>query len=342
MKTFAVILLTGLCLLLAGCTGNGLGSRGIVKAVYVEQSDSDFEVRVLALKAEPSADTGQATEQASCLSGSGETLYNALLNAEQSENSRLFYGQNELVFIGPGLLEKDVYDACRFLASNADGRPNMAVYGIDTAPSEFETLCAAGTDFLTGMEQLKERGLFQSYLYQFGTPGKSGIIPCVSGRGDTVTFSHLTLYQSGRPETIWKGASAQLAGLLAGQADALDLTLEQPAVSFQVRSPKLSFETEQTADGLRLIVRFNGNIQRLVTPAGAPLPGKDRRLEEEIDRRVQQLLEGLVQDTLNSGNDVFLLGSRLANLDEAGYRSMLEEGQVTSSIVELRCLLRMV
>ena len=82
-------------------------------------------------------------------------------------------------------------------------------------------------------------------------------------------------------------------------------------MSFQVRSPKLRFEPAFSEEGMELSVRFSGDIQRLVSPEGAALPGQDRQLEQSIDEEVKSLLEELVADTLGRRNDVFLLRSRL-------------------------------
>lgn len=340
MRFWRMGLVLAMAALLAGCTSGGLGDRVAVKAVYVEK-EADYEARILVLEAAPSADTGQASEQARCLAGSGTTVYEALQAAEQSESKRLFYGQNELLFIGPRLMEDGVFDACRYLASDTSGRPNMAVYGLDADPDTFEQLQQEGTEFLNGVEQLEKRGLFKTYLYQFESD--SGIIPGLSVQENTAAFDKLTLYGAGRPTAVWRGAKAQLARLLAGQADEMELTLEPLSVSFQVRSPKLRFEPVLTREGMELDVRFSGTIQRLVSPRGAALPGQDRQLEEAIDREVHSLLNELVDDTLRKGNDVFLLGSRLANLDERTCAAMQADGRLSQAgVVQFDCLLRMV
>lgn len=328
--------------LLAGCTGSGMGDRVSVKAIYVEK-EQQYEARLLLLEATPSADTGQVSEQARCLSGSGKTVYEAILDAEQSENRRLFYGQSELLFIGPKLMEDGVFDACRYLASNTSGRPNMSVYGLNVSPASFEKLLEKGTDFLSSVQQLEKRGLFRTFLYQFGAQSDSGIIPGLSVKERSASFEKLTLYKDGRPDAAWTGAKAQLARLLAGQADTMEFTLESLSVSFQVRSPKLRFEPYYAENGMELSIRFSGDIQRLVSPAGAALPGQDRRLEQAIDQEVKTLLKELVADTLGRRNDVFLLRSRFANLDEALCRKMEEDGRLfRPGAVNFYCLLRMV
>lgn len=328
--------------LLTGCSGRGLSDRVPVKAIYVEK-EARFEARLLVLDAAPNADTGQVSEQARCLSGSGNTVYEAMLNAEQSESRRLFYGQSELLFIGPGLMEEGVFDACRYLASNTSGRPNMAVYGLDTDPAGFERLQEKGTDFLRSVQKLEKRGIFKTYLYQFGADSDCGIIPGLSVKEGSASFEKLTLYKDGTPDAVWKGAKAQLARLLAGQADALELTLEPLSVSFQLRSPKLRFQPSYSEQGMELAVNFSGAIHRLVSPQGAALPGKDKGLEQAIDKEVQALLEELVADTMGRGNDVFLLSSRLANLDGGLCRAMESDGRLARpGTVKFHCLLRMV
>lgn len=114
-------------------------------------------------------------------------------------------------------------------------------------------------------------------------------------------------------------------------------------MSFQVRSPKLRFEPAFAEGGMELSVHFSGDIQRLVSPEGAALPGQDRQLEQAIDEEVKSLLEELVADTLGRRNDVFLLRSRFANLDEALCRAMEEDGRMARpGAVNFYCLLRMV
>ena len=193
------------------------------------------------------------------------------------------------------------------------------------------------------MQQLEKRGLYRTFLYQFSWQSDSGVIPGLSVQEGSVAFEKLTLFREGRPDAVWKGAKAQLARLLAGQADMLELTLDSLSASFQVRSPKLRFEPAFSEEGMELSVRFSGDIQRLVSPEGAALPGQDRQLEQAIDEEVKSLLEELVADTLGRRNDVFLLRSRFANLDEALCRAMEEDGRMARpSAVNFYCLLRMV
>lgn len=341
---WALTALPLLVLLLTGCTGAGIGDKVAVKALYLEY-DRQFEARLLVLESAPSADAGQASEEARCLAGSGDTVYEALKNAEAQENRRLFYGQNELLFLGPELARQGAFEACRFLASYSNGRPNIAVYLLDAggaggSVAALEQLWQDGVGFLSGVEQLESRGVYKTYLYQFGAQGGGGVIAALAAEQDTVTFSGLALYEQGLPVAFWQGAKAQLARLLAGQTDTLELALDEPQVRFELRSPRLTFEPGFSGGGMELTVGLTGNIQRLVSPSGAAHPGQDRQLEQTIDRQVCRLLEELAAETIGRKNDVFLLGSYLANLREEAARSALEAGG--EELVRFDCLLRMV
>ena len=122
----AVILLFLAAVCFTGCSRSGIGDKVIVKAIYLEYS-GEYTATLLALRSAPSADTGEVTEQASYLSGQGATLGQALAAAEEKENRQVFYGQNGLLLLGPELCRAGAFEACRYLAKETSGRPNMAV-----------------------------------------------------------------------------------------------------------------------------------------------------------------------------------------------------------------------
>ena len=336
----AALLAAGLC----GCgeAMRGIGEQLAVRAVYLEKEDG-FEARILALEPVPSADAGEAGAVCLCLAGQGDTVYEAIQTAEAGDPRPLFYGQNELVFIGPNLRAEGLFDACRFLARTATGRPNMAVFGLELDPAGFSALQDNGLDFLDSVRQLEQRGVYKTWLYRFEAPGENGILPVLSAREGQAAFECLVLYSGGEPAAGWRGAKAQLARLLAGQAGALDLTLEPLQVSFSLRSPKLRFEVRRAGGSLALDARLTGTIQQLVGPEGAALPGQDREQEGAIDRAVEQLLRELAAETLGQGCDVFRLGAYFANYDEATAKRMAGGGAIAEpEAVSFACLLRMV
>ena len=115
-------------------------------------------------------------------------------------------------------MSEGVFDACRYLASNTSGRPNMAVYGLDAGPAAFEKLQEKGAGFLASVQQLEKRGLFRTFLYQFSVQSGSGVIPGLSVQEGNAVFEKLTLYREGKPDARLEGCRGT-AGPAAGGPD---------------------------------------------------------------------------------------------------------------------------
>lgn len=340
------LLLPALCLaagLLTGCSRSGIGDKVIVKAIYLEQSGG-YTATLLTLRSAPSADTGEVTEQAHYLTGQGETLGQALTAAEGKENRQVFYGQNELLLVGPKLARQGVFEACHYLAREASGRPNMAVYGVDLAPEEFEALEEKGQDALESIEQLEKKGYYKTYLYELGAGEETGVLPTLSLAQAKADPTGLAVYADGKQALTLRQADVELAALLDGQRRELELELELPGgtVRFQVRSPRLYYEPQDKAGQPVLTLRATGQIQKLVTPEGAAAPGPNKELEAQINAALCERLTRLVESTYGQANDVFSLAAWLRNRDEAACRALQATGELWQGRVRPLCQMHLV
>lgn len=339
----AVILLFLAAVCFTGCSRSGIGDKVIVKAIYLEYS-GEYTATLLALRSAPSADTGEVTEQASYLSGQGATLGQALAAAEEKENRQVFYGQNELLLLGPELCRAGAFEACRYLAKETSGRPNMAVYGVDLAPQEFLELDQKGKDALESINQLEKKGYYKTYLYEFGAGDGQGVLPGIRLAGAKAEPLGAAVYSGGEPALVLKGSDLELAALLSGQQRELEmeLELEGQAVRFQVRSPRLFYESAGRGEGLQMTLDMTGHIQKIVTPQGAAAPGPDRELEQTINAALAQRLLDIIESTYGQGNDVFRLASWLYNQDEAACRTQQAAGTLWQGKVRPECRLHLV
>lgn len=339
----AVILLFLAAVCFTGCSRSGIGDKVIVKAIYLEYS-GEYTATLLALRSAPSADTGEVTEQASYLSGQGATLGQALAAAEEKENRQVFYGQNELLLLGPELCRAGAFDACRYLAKETSGRPNMAVYGVDLEPQEFLELDQKGKDALESINQLEKKGYYKTYLYEFGAGDGQGVLPGIRLAGAKAEPLGAAVYSGGEPALVLKGSDLELAALLSGQQRELEmeLELEGQAVRFQVRSPRLFYESAGRGEGLQMTLHMTGHIQKIVTPQGAAAPGPDRELEQTINAALAQRLLDIIESTYGQGNDVFRLASWLYNQDEAACRTQQAAGTLWQGKVRPECRLHLV
>lgn len=241
----ALILLAGL---LCGCSGQGLGTKVVVKSLYFDWQEGAYQVALLYTTSGDSADAGEAEPEAKLLKGEGDTPLEALRQAEKATTQTVFYGQNELLLIGPGAADERLFEVCRFLAHDSTGRPNMAVFRVDVE-----------ADFWTGMEpeslypllqQLEQaagRSVYTQYLYRIGAQDDT-LLPSltVSEQGEKVLAGPLVLYRQGIPSAVWRAETANLAAAAAGQASTLEfeLQLERGLVHFTVDAPSLYYRVQ--------------------------------------------------------------------------------------------------
>ena len=97
-------ILLAVALLLSGCgAGRSLSERAIVKTIYLDASGQGYQAALVVFTCQPVADTKSVEEQAEIFTGSGESIEEALADAEQQQNKQAFYAQNELLLLGPGI-----------------------------------------------------------------------------------------------------------------------------------------------------------------------------------------------------------------------------------------------
>lgn len=319
MKKLKLILAYCVCLALCACSSNGVGDKLVVRAIYVEKQDS-YAVQMLALKADTNADTGDIKEQMVTLSGEGETLYAAMLKAEQSENREIFYGQNEILLMGPNVSRSGLFEACEYLAKESSGRPNMAVYGVNLTKQQMEKLGDAGLDLLENINQIEASGFYKTYLYELSTATKSGVLPIIEAQEDGKAQPiGLNLYQNETPYLQLDKNATELAALLMGQRGKFhfSLNLQNEPASFDLHSYFLRFDAAVEENTLGLDICLSGKIHNLVAENGMVKPQESEALMQQINTELQHMVEMLVAETIGRENDVFALASPMKNADEA-------------------------
>lgn len=320
-KLFAALLLT---VALCGCSRTGLGDKVMVKALLVDWQQQ-YTAQVLVLEPQPSADAGEATETLRLIEGQGETISQAISQAENSSAEELFYGQNEILLIGPGLQKNGLFECCRFLYENSAGRPNMGVWGIDIPVSE-QPLTEENADaILARIRRLGERGEYHTYLYQLACAQGDGILPVVKRIGsDNVQVQSVSLYQDGNVVCQFTGIEMELAALLSGQSGTgqLEVNTEAGPVILTIRSQKLIYKcTEQESD-LNLSIHFTGHVEQM-TGESIPAAKEDRRaLLMQINRKLEQTAAGIIVQAFQPAGDPFGFFNRFCNMNEQLARTL--------------------
>ncbi len=324
---FSALLLSAL---LCGCTRSGIGDKVIVKAIFLDQTDQ-YTAHLLVLEATPSADAGSAAEVTTFLTGKGASLYRAIQQAEDSTVSDVFYGQNELLFLGPGLQQADLFASCDYLAKNAaSGRPNMAVFGIDAAADRIPLLEESGKDFLDHIDQLTAQGCYLTYLYQMTAPDQNAVLPLLHLKEEGgVQTAGLRVYQNGQAAGIWTGPAVGLAMLLSGQDQIPPLELqagEEGPVTVILRSPRLSYECLPEEGTLTLHIRLTGHVQQVLGAGGLYQKEERQQILEQLNRQMETVFAAMQPDAFGPDWDLFFWENRFRNQNDALTLQMEQEG----------------
>lgn len=133
MKKFIALLLTA-CLLplcMTGCIpAKELNQKLIVQAIGLDGADGEFVVTLQVYF--PQSGGGQSFVDLSkpnnkVVQGRGETISQAVQDAEVSQGKQVFYGHNELIIVGNGLAREGISTISSFLNSFNELRPNIQI-----------------------------------------------------------------------------------------------------------------------------------------------------------------------------------------------------------------------
>lgn len=321
------------CLFAAGCGAAGIGSKGILRAIYLERQGGGYQVQLICYQGAPSADAAEAEQTTLLVEGRGGTVYEALQNAQQSRSEELFFGQNELLLIGPRLAGEGLFEAVEYLVRQDAGRPNITVYLTDLAADDLAAQPEAAEGLLSSLEQLRSQGGFRCYLYQLSGQAQNGLLPNlrVDLAEGAAAEDGLTVYAGGLPAHRWGQNELQLARLLTGQGKLLCFTadlsdfdglanvpdLEEGTISFTLRSADAAYTPFWQEGALMLDALVQGEICRVETEEGAQSPLRDKQFEPCLRAWLANLARRMTDETFAEGNDLFHLGSRLEGLDAA-------------------------
>lgn len=316
LKSFIILMFL---VFLCGCTRGGIGDKVIVKAILLDKS-SNYIVRLLVIKAVPSADAGNAEESTELLEGIGSNLFEAFQQAETSYSGDVFYGQNELLLIGSTLQQQDLFSSCRYLAKNSSGRPNMAIYGIDLTSNQIQEFVKNGDVFLNHIDQISQQNWYKTFLYQMTNEEENGILPLLHYDSEgSVQQTGLKIYQQGVPVVQWNDAKASLATLLsdqAGNAQTIQLKLPNECVVLDLRTPKVFYQCKQDGTNLVLQIRLTGHIQNIFGENGLFSQTEKKEILDKINQYVNTLAREMIPVAFTPNIDLFSFQSWFFNQNQ--------------------------
>lgn len=337
-NAYKIIALTLLLMLLCGCKqSRSLGERAIVKMVYLDESGGQVQAGLVVFTCAPNSDTASVEGQAKIYTAQGKSIEEALYKAEQQQNKKPFYAQNEILLLGPGAA-RNVTPYLSYFADENAARPNLAAFltpltaeelsecedVISDVVREGERLIGMGAD-----EQDRTQSIFEINLS--GTGGLDGYLPVFSFSKEEKEFRgvrQMVLFRSGAPYAVLEDAAMQMFLLLNGKARQLTVNtqIEGRVVSFRTQQLRLTHTASTAGGALHLEVCLTGKLDD-VTVDGAPVADKEEaEMTREINAYLNREAEMLNQATFARGNDTFHYAWWLKLYDTAACEALLRTG----------------
>ncbi len=329
----AVLALAGL----TGCGAPALGDRAIVKAIFVDRQEQ-YQVGLAVLE-EGEGEKGAQTTDLQLYTGSGDTLAQALRQAEPASTRRPFYAQNQLLWVGRQAAEQQLPEVLDYFAAEQASRPNMAVYVAELDLEELEQL--AGEEGLqegrpaAGKQPVPGRLRPHDLRSAAGPAGGRGLVPLLEPGESGLTVQGLALYRSQALSGLLEGQQAASAGLFLGQKESMEwieetdlgqlrLRLDSPAVQRQIR-------TENGQPVLQLVLR--GTVRDLsAADPSLQQQAAGWQSREELSRKISQSVTGQLQQLVDQcwqpEGDPFQLGWWFGAWDTRWYYDALDSGSL--------------
>ena len=325
-KIAALIIPALLLFLLCGCSSVGIGSKNILRAVYLEKSSDGYTVGFVCYKSTPSADASQAEGSAVILWGNGSTVFEALQDADHSVPEELLYSLNEILLIGPKLAQSGLFEAADFLNQQQTGRPSTLVYLVDLTPEAVREQQESIGQILDSIEQISSQNSFACNLYQLA--GRNGtLIPSLKIEEGSTVQNGCVLYAKENRAAQWNSNQTQLAAILTGQTHRARFTMKTGVqTGFLVDSAHIAYEPALDPQGPKLQITLNGHIREIQTEQGAETYENMQQYEKEINRWAQQQVNQMLAQTFEQGNDIWGLTARLAQIHAGETADQLRRG----------------
>ena len=311
-------LLACLCAAAVLCACGGaipLSARAIVKTVYLDEADGRVCAALVVYTCEPSADTADVTGEARIYTGTGESIADALYDAEEKQNKRAFYAQNRQLWLGPGTTQKDITPYLSYFGAQDASQAELSVFLLPLALEQFAA-CEAGVASAVEIgEELSAAGsrtgnvTRSAFEARYDTSGLFyGYLPVLDFSADApeaARVSRLLVFAGGRASCALEETQMQLAMLLSGKAKTLTLYFTANGKRLTVKTQPLFVRREVTAGTVALTLC--GKTER-ISQEGRLLRGEAARAAAKAANAfLEQEALALLQRTEQRGNDIFAL-----------------------------------
>lgn len=280
--------LTAIALLFCSCTAAPLLSqREIVHAVFLQQHGTQSTALLLLAD---STQTSEGEEPPSFRTslGRGQNPAQALERAESSLNGEVFYGLMDLAVLPLESDWQEAVEAARLLYQRTKPAPQILLLMMEELPDE-QLKEGAGSLYQEIMGAEERYGLKNGLQMMFAAQNECAL-PVWQGTGYGFAF----LQQGKENQQLPDDLSAQLAAVLAGQANCLDCAFAQGQADVQAQA-SVQHKSERSGENELHLTLTNPDIQDL-SGCHWDRAELEQLLSEELEQTFSGFVPGLYTD----------------------------------------------
>ncbi len=344
--SFVCLLVFCLPLILTGCaTPINLRDRAIVQIMGIDYQGGKYTVHLQEYLPSSSEEGAGGENESEFVSAEGETVFEAIKNAEAKDGNQVFYGHCRLYIIGSSALKKGVGQITEFMNSNYQLSLNSSVLAADgKAEDILKAKLFTGIAPNISLERIEGSGKAPNttvidLLRDMYNLSGSGVLPLISLKDEKNAViekcvvlkdykSFLTLNDEQTMGLLW----------LAGKVSDAVMTSEHQGNKLSVGVVSQSTDLDLSTDGENITfnvkIKAKGNVSE-----NAVISSKHVNLKQidKAERDIKQIIENEVKSAFKKivtegRTDAFFLLQRLKKADSELYNNLKESDDWLSEI----------
>ena len=348
MKKIWIAVLLALCLsitLVSCATPINLRDRAIVQIMGIDYQNGKYVVHLQEYLPSSNEKSSGGENESEFVSAEGETIFDAIKNAEAKDGNQVFYGHCRLYIIGKKALEKGVGQVTEFMNSNYQLSLNSSVLA---AEEKAEDILKAklfsgmapniSLDSIEGCGKAPNTTIIDVLTTLYNQNG-SGVLPLISLKDKENAViercvvlkdykSHLTLNDKQTMGLVW------LSGKISDAVMTSEHNGNKLSVGVVSENTDISLSTDNDKITVNVKIKAKGNVSE-----NAVISSKHVNLKqiEEAEKDIKEIIENEVKSAFErvvteGKTDVFYLLQRLKKADSALYNKLKDSDDWLSQI----------
>ncbi len=315
-----------------------LSDRAIVKAIYFnEDKENNITASIVMYTCKPGANTAEVQGDPVIYTGYGESVSQALKDAEAQQNKQPFYEQNKILLLGTGTFD-GVSQYLTYFGAQSMNMADLNVFLTRISAEDFKNLGTSSTDIIKAAEGIANAGKLEGnkarQIYEMNISKEkefSGYLPVLEAENAVATdISELMVFAKETPLFSLSEIPMDLTLILSKEMQKLNISLPINGVETDVETQKLSV-THETFDDGTICVKISGTVKNMVQNGENLTSLKQDEALKELNAQLEEIAITIINLTTMSDNDIFNLNDIMYSKENKFCESVCIKSNLTKS-----------